>query len=153
MNSTHSKQSALRPAWTSLNILLMIVGFVVFWPIGLFMLAYMIWGDEWGLDLSDWGNVKERANSAANTASEKIKTAFDGTAYSSRNESSGNSAFDEWRRNELKRLDEERRKLEESRREFDKYVQELRRARDREEFEKFKSDWQNRASDKDNLQG
>ena len=60
MNTTHP----LRPAWTPVNILLMIVGFAVFWPLGLFMIAYMIWGDEWGLDFSSWGNVKRKASEA-----------------------------------------------------------------------------------------
>ena len=36
---------------------------------------------------------------------------------------------------------EERKKLDEARREFDEYVRELRRARDREEFESFKTNW------------
>ena len=38
---------------------------------------------------------------------------------------------------ELARLDEERRKLDEAQREFSEYVEELRRAKDREEFERF----------------
>ena len=49
----------------------------------------------------------------------------------------GNRAFDEWRDSELARLEEERRKLEEAEREFAAHIEELRRARDREEFERF----------------
>jgi hypothetical protein len=49
----------------------------------------------------------------------------------------GNAAFDDWRREELDRLAEERRKLEEARADFEAYAQELRRARDKEEFERF----------------
>ncbi|MEP5514422.1 MAG: DUF2852 domain-containing protein, partial [Bauldia litoralis] len=37
---------ALRPAWTPLTIFLMVLGFIVFWPLGLAMLAYIIWGDR-----------------------------------------------------------------------------------------------------------
>ena len=37
---------ALRPAWTPLTIALMVLGFVVFWPLGLAMLAYILWGDR-----------------------------------------------------------------------------------------------------------
>jgi hypothetical protein len=44
----------------------------------------------------------------------------------------------------LKRLDEERRKLEEERQEFEAYVQNLRRARDKEEFDRFRNDRANR---------
>ncbi len=57
---------------------------------------------------------------------------------------SGNSAFDDYRAAELKRLDEERRKLEEERREFDRYADNLRRARDKEEFDRFMAERANR---------
>ena len=49
----------------------------------------------------------------------------------------GNAAFDEWRTAELARLDEERRKLDEAQREFAEYSDAIRRAKDREEFERF----------------
>ena len=49
----------------------------------------------------------------------------------------GNAAFDEWRTAELARLDEERRKLDDAQREFAEYVDAIRRAKDREEFERF----------------
>ena len=51
--------------------------------------------------------------------------------------STGNVAFDDWRKAELERLEEERRKLDEMRAEFDTYVRELRRAKDQEEFDRF----------------
>ena len=35
-----------RGRWRALNIVLMIIGFAVFWPLGLAMLAWIIWGDE-----------------------------------------------------------------------------------------------------------
>ena len=56
----------------------------------------------------------------------------------------GNRAFDEWRDSELARLEEERRKLEEAEREFAVHIEELRRARDREEFERFMKSRHNR---------
>ena len=49
----------------------------------------------------------------------------------------GNAAFNEWRTTELARLDEERRKLDEAQREFSEYVDAIRRAKDREEFDRF----------------
>ena len=51
--------------------------------------------------------------------------------------STGNSAFDDWRTAELARLEEERRKLAAAEREFADYMEGLRRARDREEFDRF----------------
>jgi hypothetical protein len=126
---------ALRPAWTPLTILLMVVGFIVFWPLGLAMLAYILWGDripEISRHFSEAGdNVKREWRG------------FRGCGPSSRGHgfsASGNFAFDDYREKELKRLDEERRKLDEERREFEAYVHDLRRARDREEFERFMRD-------------
>ena len=49
----------------------------------------------------------------------------------------GNAAFNEWRTAELSRLDEERRKLDEAQREFAEYSDAIRRAKDREEFDRF----------------
>jgi hypothetical protein len=54
-----------------------------------------------------------------------------------RGSGSGNSAFDEWRAAELARLEEERRKLDEARREFEEFAESVRKARDREEFDRF----------------
>ncbi len=126
----------LRPAWTPLNIAIMVISFMtgVFWWVGLFMIAYMIWGRDWGFDFSSWGNVED----SVNRMGDNLKSAFDGTAKSSR---TGNAAFDDWRAAEIKRLEEERQKLEEARREFENYMAELRRARDREEFDRFQSQW------------
>lgn len=119
----------LRPAWTPLTIGLMVLGFVVFWPLGLAMLAYIIWGDR--LD-----GFKRDVNKATDEM-------FAGCRRAKRNHHhyarTGNVAFDEWRDAELKRLDEERRKLDEAREEFDDYVRELRRAKDQDEFDRFMS--------------
>jgi len=121
---------ALRPAWTPLTILLMVIGFIVFWPLGLAMLAYILWGDRIpeirrhfetkGEAMRQWtGFCVSRSRHHGFTAS-------------------GNAAFDEYRENELKRLEEERRKLDEELREFESYMRDLRRARDQEEFDRFK---------------
>ena len=55
-------------------------------------------------------------------------------------ERTGNVAFDDWREGELKRLDEERLRLNEASAEFESYARELRRAKDQEEFDRFMSD-------------
>jgi hypothetical protein len=127
-----STSYALRPAWTPLTILLMVVGFVVFWPLGLAMLAYIIWGDR----------VPEVKRHFAATG-ENVKREWNGlrgcdwNASRSGFSASGNAAFDDYRDKELKRLEAERRKLDDERREFESYVRDLRRARDKEEFDRF----------------
>jgi len=50
---------------------------------------------------------------------------------------SGNAAFDDYRDRELKRLEEERRRLDEDLRDFEGYMNDLRRARDQEEFDRY----------------
>ena len=58
--------------------------------------------------------------------------------------STGNRAFDEWRAAELARLDEERQRLIAAEREFADYMENLRHAKDREEFERFMTERQSR---------
>ena len=41
-----SSQALIRPAWTPATIALMVGGFFVFWPLGLAVLAYILWGDR-----------------------------------------------------------------------------------------------------------
>ncbi|MEY9779270.1 DUF2852 domain-containing protein [Sinorhizobium fredii] len=121
-------QSALiRPDWTPATIALMVLGFIVFWPLGLAMLAYILFGDKLRTFKKDANDSVDRMcagfrrNNRAHWAHHRT----------------GNVAFDDWREAELARLDEERRKLDEMREEFDAYVRELRRAKDQEEFDRF----------------
>ena len=119
----------LRPAWTPATIALMVIGFMVFWPLGFAMLAYILWGDR----LDDFkGEVNRKTDrmfaGCRRTRHNGFNRGFDRT---------GNVAFDDWREKELERLAEERRKLDEMRGEFDEYARELRRAKDQEEFDRF----------------
>lgn len=124
-----TSHALIRPAWTPATIALMVLGFMIFWPLGLAMLAYIIWGDR--LD-----GFKRDMNSAT----DNIAKTFKGYASPSASARTGNVAFDEWREAELDRLHEERRKLDEAREEFDAYMRELRRAKDQEEFDTFMAD-------------
>jgi hypothetical protein len=54
--------------------------------------------------------------------------------------SSGNAAFDDYREEQLRRLEEERRRLDEEVEAFHEYMDNLRKAKDREEFDRFMSD-------------
>ena len=124
-------QSALiRPDWTPATIALMVLGFVVFWPLGLAMLAYIIFGDR-------LKSFKKDANDTVDGMFASCRGKFGRRGGSAFRSATGNVAFDVWRDAELSRLDEERRKLDEMREEFDSYVRELRRAKDQEEFDRF----------------
>lgn len=126
-------QSAwIRPEWNPATIALMVLGFVVFWPLGLAMLAYILFGDR-------LHNFKREANAAVDRGFGRCREQFRSHGFAGYN-GSGNAAFDDWRRGELERIENERRKLDEMRAEFDDYVSELRRAKDQEEFSKFMRD-------------
>jgi hypothetical protein len=115
----------------------MILFFAVgLWPLGLFAIVYMMYGKEMGLDLSNWGRAKNSARRAAKGCSWS----------SSRTRSSGNMAFDEWRKSEIERIEEERRKLDEAREAFEQHMKDLRMARDREEFDAFQRAWEQKRS-------
>ncbi len=130
----------IRPAWTPATIALMVLGFVVFWPLGLAMLAYIIWGDRLDGFKRDVNRATDGIFAGCRRGSEKAaRWGHGGFART------GNVAFDDWREKELARLDEERRKLDEMREEFDEYARELRRAKDQEEFDRFMAS-RNRAS-------
>ncbi len=121
----------VRPGFHPLSIGLMVMGFVIAWPLGLAMLSYMLWGDRMrafadglrrGFDQARGGRFGQSCSS--------FTSGF----------SSGNSAFDAHRAAELERLEAERRRLDEERREFEAYMAHLRRARDQEEFDRFKAE-------------
>ena len=124
-------QALIRPAWTPATIALMIGGFMVFWPLGLAVLAYILWGER--LD-----SFKQNVNLSTDRIFGQVKRA--GAGYGFASERTGNVAFDDWREAELSRLDEERRRLNEASAEFEAYARELRRAKDQEDFDRFMRD-------------
>jgi hypothetical protein len=129
-------EPVLPAGWTPLNIVLMVLGFIFFWPLGLAMLAWILWGDQIGRFFED---MKANLRNNFRAMSEPMPFRM--------HSDTGNVAFDEYRQLELKRLEEERRKLDEMRAEFDTYMKELRRARDREEFERFMAEHRRRKSE------
>ncbi len=111
-----------RPAWLAA----VLVGFWLFWPIGLATLGYLAWtGRLQSMRRSRmsgrgrWHNIRAQAFGAS----------FGG---------SGNAAFDEYRTHTLQRLEEEQA-------EFVHYLDRLRRARDKAEFDQFMAERGRRA--------
>jgi hypothetical protein len=129
-----------KPAW----IALMILGFVVWWPVGLAILAYIIGSGRMGCYHRDgvdrWQRKMERLQ-------EKIDRMRAHSGWGGgpswgadgwgRQRSSGNRAFDEYRAETLRRLEEEQR-------EFRDFLDRLRHARDKVEFDQFMAERRNR---------
>ncbi len=113
--------------WTPFNTVVMILGFVLFWPLGLAMLAYIIWGDRMTGNLA---TARDKMDGFGEKFSRKRRPHY-------RAQATGNAAFDEYRSAEFARLEAERRKLDEMRAEFDEFVDNLPRAKDQKEFDKF----------------
>ena len=82
----HSREwtgpSLPKPAW----IAIMVLGFIVFWPIGLAILGFLLFTGRLGscADSCDWVSMKSRMR---------------------RGPSTGNAAFDEYREETLRRLE------------------------------------------------
>jgi hypothetical protein len=128
--------------WSPWEVGAMVAGFVVFWPLGLLAL-FLKWknGEMWAGaadSKAPWSSFKAPDFSKWNKGSWNRGPAY---GYSA----SGNAAFDEYKREQLKRLDEERRKLEEEQQAFREFVDKVRRAKDQEEFNRFMDERRNPA--------
>jgi hypothetical protein len=132
--------------WSAFEIIAMVLGFIVFWPIGLAILGYKFWQRRYGgpdlqtLATSKWQDARTMMSS--NSSSWGCGAVNRARGYYGA--STGNVAFNEWRTAELARLDEERRKLDEAQREFAEYSDAIRRAKDREEFDRFMAERRSR---------
>ncbi|MBV9825750.1 MAG: DUF2852 domain-containing protein [Alphaproteobacteria bacterium] len=125
-----------KPAW----IAMLVVSFILWWPLGLICLGYLFgsgrmgcWahadsGDRWQRHLDRMQRKMDRVQAAANRV---WSSRSSGSGPSG--PSSGNRAFDEYR-------DETLRRLEEEQREFMEFLQRLRHAKDKAEFDQFMAD-------------
>jgi hypothetical protein len=86
----------------------MVLGFIFFWPIGLALLAYMIWS-------------KRMFNGSCARRARHGRMAF---------KSSGNTAFDAYKAETLRRLQDEQDA-------FEAFLNRLREAKDKSEFDQF----------------
>ena len=136
-----------RPAW----IVLILLSFLVFHPLGLVVLGFVIgsgrmgcWtahrgGDRWQRRME---RMQQRMQERAARWCGPRQAGGPGGGNGSSNgwgaaPSSGNWAFDEYRAETLRRLEEEQRQ-------FTEYLERLRRAKDKAEFDQFMADMRRR---------
>lgn len=115
----------------SLEIGVIVVAFVYWWPLAA---AYIAWKVAGYPALSELRGIAGRGLSwNTGTARSRFAAAFE----AANGGSTGNLAFDAYRRSEIERLDAQRRALQEESRAFAEFVEELKRAKDREQFDAF----------------
>ena len=127
---------AIKPAWSPLTVTGTILGFMIYWPLGLAMIAYVVWGDRFMSESQELTGKLRSFGRRSGMTGQGVGGGFggfQGTGFTR----TGNVAFDDYREATLKRLEEERVQLEAQEREFADFMKELRRARDKEEFDRF----------------
>jgi hypothetical protein len=132
-------------------LILTVLGFLWWWPLGLFMLGFLIWrrpiyaGDG---PMLDWEHGRDRWQRKMARMQEKMEVlrAKMDSVRSRRDwfgpATSGNRAFDEYRAETLKRLEDEQR-------EFKDFLARLRFAKDRAEFDQFMAERRRRPFEPD----
>lgn len=106
-----------KAAW----IAAMVLGFIFIWPVGLAILAYMIWSKR----------MFSRSSCAERRARHFERHAHHWGHSAMR--PSGNAAFDAYKTDMLRRLEEEQTA-------FESFLQRLREAKDKSEFDSFMED-------------
>ena len=115
----------------SLEVGAIVVAFVYWWPLAA---AYIAWKVTGYPVLSELRGIAGRGLSwNTGIARSRFAAAFE----AANGGSTGNLAFDAYRRSEIERLDAQRRALQEESRAFAEFVEELKRAKDREQFDAF----------------
>lgn len=114
------------PGWIAVTIL----GFIIWWPIGLALLFFTLgsrrmscWNHQ-----DRWQNKMERMQYKMDRMRGRMERSGFGFGFGP--PSSGNRAFDEYRSETLRRLEEEQV-------EFKNFLDRLRHAKDKEEFDQF----------------
>jgi len=119
-----------KPAWIGLTVL----SFILWWPLGLVVLGYLIGSGRMACWSEAAGPRWQRRMERMQRRMERMHTAAErwgrGGQRSNYREATGNRAFDEYR-------DETLRRLEEEQREFMEFLDRLRHAKDKAEFDQF----------------
>ena len=111
-------------------ITLMVLSFIIFWPIGLAILGYMLWSGRMG----SWMKASHKAPGKWYDYSATNRDTVSRCSMRKHRrhglKPTGNAAFDEYREQTMQRLEEEQQQ-------FQDYLERLRQARDKEEFDSF----------------
>jgi hypothetical protein len=135
---THSQPLQGRPGWFARGeawlddkgkgawIAAMVLGFVFFWPVGLALLFYMIWS-------------KRMFSKSCRHSARSMRHGMHAMRPT------GNSAFDAYKADTLRRLEEEQA-------DFESFLERLRDAKDKAEFDQFMRDRASKRADDETSQ-
>lgn len=143
-----SQPPSWRPMWLSgpMGIVLMVLGFIFFWPVGLAILLFLLGSGRMGCG----GRRRRDAYQAGNWGNSGgwggWKAWACGNGGNRAAPSSGNRAFDEYRTETLRRLEDEQK-------EFGAFLDRLRFARDKAEFDQFMAERRGRPTPPTNGNG
>jgi hypothetical protein len=116
----------MRSPW---HIVLIVLGFLVWWPVGLALLFFSLGSRKMGCWDRRFENKMERMQYKMERMRNRMeRSGFGGFGFGQ--PTSGNRAFDEYRVETLRRLEEEQH-------EFKDFLDRLRHAKDKEEFDQF----------------
>jgi hypothetical protein len=122
--------------WTAPDIAIIVVGFFIHWEVGVAALALKLWHQASGHE----GNLLMFAREKWDALVVTTRNLIAGDTLSSLSlgpRSSGNQAFDAWRRQEQERIEADRRRLRAIEREFAAYHDDVLHGQDQEAFERF----------------
>jgi len=116
-----------KPAWIGLTV----TSFVLFWPLGLLLLGFLIGSGRMACRTHGSTNRWQRRMERMQGRMEQMQSAAERwSGCGGYRASSGNRAFDEYRAETLRRLEEEQR-------DFRAFLDRLRHAKDKAEFDQF----------------
>ncbi|HVX99793.1 MAG TPA: DUF2852 domain-containing protein [Pseudorhodoplanes sp.] len=122
-----------KPAWIALTVL----GFMIWWPVGLATLAFAIGSGRMGCGYHGMDRFEHKMRRWQEKM-DRMRT-WGAERRWAEPRSSGNRAFDEYRMETLRRLEEEQR-------EFREFLDRLRFAKDKTEFDAFMAERRNRSN-------
>ena len=133
-----------KPAWIAVAIL----GFIAWWPVGLAVLAFSLGSGRMGCSYRQnggrwqgrWQSKMERMQEKMDRMRARMDGGRSGGDWWGTPPSSGNRAFDDYRTETLRRLEDEQR-------EFKEFLERLRFAKDRVEFDQFMTERRNHPHD------
>ena len=121
-NCSSSNNSGGCARWSAANIVGMVIGFMIFWPLGLAILAWILSGRQ----------VRDLP-----AATRDLWARFFSNGEARFHKGTDNIVFNEYQQTQHDRISEIKNEIRERARRFSEFREDIQRRRDQEEFERF----------------